>query len=358
MRVLTPFVAAVVLASHVSAEMKIINVMMENRAFDHLLGWSAKELKINGLTGMEWNPVNSLDPNSERVYVKPIAQQAVPMDPDHTTFAYADKIFSAKSLLSRDYKETMMGFVEWERMKNKGNNATADSVMYGYNSTTLPVMNQLAAEFAIFDNFFASMQGPTWPNRQMAMAASTGQRVQNTETFFWEGGIPGNFYDTPTIFDQIVEAGMDWQLIYQDVPWENFYRVIAENPQKSRRLDVLYQQLRDCTSATKCALPAYTFVNPRGGVNISTGEGSNDMHPTHLVYLAEALYRDIYQAVRASPLWATGELTLLISFDEGGGYFDGVVPPQGVPAPYHVAELLMLMVIVSGRHLDTKIFHE
>lgn len=321
----------------VSRNMKIINIMMENRAFDHLLGWSGKTLNVDGLTGKEYNPVSTLDPNSYRVYVSPDAPQRAPMDPDHATYAYTDKIFGLQALLSKNYTdETMMGFVEWETIKRSHpDNKTTFSVMGGFSAQTLPVLTQLASEYAVFDRFFAAVPGSTWPNRIAALAAATGSQgaVQTTETFFFAEGEPGKMYTMKTILDQLVEDGLDWQIAYQDSLWENFFQVIAENPQKTVQLPVLFDQLARCT-VVNCALPAYTFVNPRGGVNVTTNEGANDMHPSHLVYLAEKLYRDLYQHVVASPLWESGDLMLIVSFDEGGGFFDHVPPPIGVPAPW------------------------
>src|SRR6202040_3730166 len=41
-------------------------------------------------------------------------------------------------------------------------------------ATQLPVLYALAQEFVVCDNWFASLPGPTWPNRFFAHAASSG----------------------------------------------------------------------------------------------------------------------------------------------------------------------------------------
>ena len=61
-------------------------------------------------------------------------------------------------------------------------------------------------------------------------------------------------------------------------------------------------------------------------MNVSTGEGSNDQHPDHDVALGEALIKDVYEAVRASPQW--NETLFIITYDEHGGFYDHVVPPN------------------------------
>lgn len=58
--------------------------MLENRAFDHMLGW-LHELRpeVDGLTGNEFNPVNPYQPNSEKVYVNKNADYII-RSPGHT----------------------------------------------------------------------------------------------------------------------------------------------------------------------------------------------------------------------------------------------------------------------------------
>ena len=60
--------------------------------------------------------------------------------------------------------------------------------------------------------------------------------------------------------------------------------------------------------------------------------GASDEHPPHDVVLGEYLIANVYEALRASPLW---ERTLLIvTFDEHGGFYDHVPTPLlNVPNP-------------------------
>merc|ERR1712048_812307 len=78
-------------------------------------------------------------------------------------------------------------------------------------------------------------------------------------------------------------------------------------------------------------LPAYSFINPRLGANLTTHLGSNDQHPDHDVRAGEVFLKDIYEALRASPTW--NETLLVITYDEHGGFYDHVPPPTGVPPP-------------------------
>ena len=81
--------------------------------------------------------------------------------------------------------------------------------------------------------------------------------------------------------------------------------------------------------AQRGTLPSYAWINPRAGMNVTTGQGSNDQHPDHDVALGEALIKDIYEALRASPQW--NETLFVITYDEHGGFYDHVTPPQAPP---------------------------
>ncbi len=89
---------------------------------------------------------------------------------------------------------------------------------------------------------------------------------------------------------------------------------VVDHPENVQPMDRFYQDCRDGT------LASFSWINPRGGINTSTGIGPNDFHPTHDPNAAEAYYKDIYEGIRSSPLW---EKTLfIITFDEHGGFYE------------------------------------
>lgn len=68
-------------------------MVMENRSFDHMLGWlKTLNPEIDGLTGKECNPKNTSDPGSELVCVSDIAEFVDP-DPGHSFQAIREQIF-------------------------------------------------------------------------------------------------------------------------------------------------------------------------------------------------------------------------------------------------------------------------
>lgn len=76
-------------------------------------------------------------------------------------------------------------------------------------------------------------------------------------------------------------------------------------------------------------MPQFTWVEP---AYFSTAkQPATDQHPDHDVSLGEEVVKNIYEALRASPIWE--DSVLMITYDEHGGFFDHVKPPVNVPNP-------------------------
>lgn len=79
----------------------------------------------------------------------------------------------------------------------------------------------------------------------------------------------------------------------------------------------------------------FVWLQPRMTTTI-TGEIPTWQHPDASVLEGERLIKDIYEAIRASPIW---ESTLfIITYDEHGGFYDHVEPPATVAPDEYVAE--------------------
>jgi len=315
--------AAVAVSGH--SIKHVIVLMEENRAFDHMLG---SRPGVDGVTpGQACNYVDPANPQtSKKVCVTQNAKNVAPCDPNHdlppTSYKiYGPQAYAAGNLTNPD----MSGFVAFEGSANGNGNAEAPycAVMDGFSQAHLPVMNGIADHFALFDKFFAAIPGPTWPNRIMFMSATSGGLTETSNPWFF--GQTGQLFPMRTIFDQVADAGLTWKNYVNDTPWELFMESIAHQAQNVVLLDEFFE---DCKKGT---LPNFAFINPRAGVNLTHGYGSNDHHPDHDVALGELYYKDIYEAVRASPSW--NDTLLILTYDEHGGFYDHVPPPQHAPAP-------------------------
>jgi phospholipase C len=303
---------------------RIVVLMEENRSYDHLMGWNNKSK--THLTGTEFNYINCTNHSAGKLFASPDAPYLNDCDPNHGYPATTYKIFGPEAAKANNLTDpTMEGFVEWEHGVD-GWTAPADracNVMDGFAPDRLPVWTSLVDEFVAFDRFFCSVPGPTWPNRLFFLGATS---LGLTETIPWYKDQVGQLFPMRTIFDQISDTEMgEWKYYFHDTPWELFVESLAHSPERMFDMDTFY---RDAEEGT---LPHFSFINPRAGVNMTTGHGSNDMHPDHDVALAETLYKRVYEAVRASPQW--NETLLIVTFDEHGGFWDSVTPPQPVPPP-------------------------
>lgn len=320
MRFCAFLVAALIAHSSAHSIKHVIVLMEENRSFDHLLGWRSG---INGVNKDMCNFVDPQDPSKGKFCVTDKAPNVAPCDPDHDLPPTTQKIFGPKAFYDNNLTDpTMSGFVAFEHARGEARTNSC-LVMDLFSVEHLPVMNAMADEFVLFDNFFAALPGPTWPNRIFFLSGTSGGLTETSNPWFL--GQTGVLFPQRTIFDQVRDAGLTWKNYVNDTPWELMMESIAHNSENVVLLEELFKDAREGT------LPNFAFVNPRAGVNLSHGYGSNDMHPDHDVALGEQYYKDIYEALRASPQW--NDTLFIVTFDEHGGFYDHVPTPMHCPAP-------------------------
>jgi len=157
--------------------------------------------------------------------------------------------------------------------------------------------------------------GPTEPNRLFAHAATAVGLTHNP----WEFPVTAR-----TIYEELDKAGRDWAFFFNDISDSAVF------PQLKKRIDRL---LRFDTFAQHCSagsLPAYSFLCPR--YNDAPGLFPNSEHAPFDIRYGDNLIADVYDALRASPIWDS--TLLIVTFDEHGGYYDHVSPPAtGVSNP-------------------------
>jgi phospholipase C len=306
-------------------------LVLENRSFDHMLGFSgitgtdaesAQPTAIDGLSGEEWN---SADNVAHRVVRG--APDVAPQDPPHGFAAVAEQLCGKGNLYRRGepYPQiTNAGFVTSYARKYPGN--PPDGAMRCFTPEQVPVITALAKEFVVCDRWFCSMPGPTEPNRWFVHAATA-----------------GNFDNSPT-WDEITEAiSVPWggfefrhgsifkRLSNNDVKWRIYacdeFPNVAELDGVSRTFDVddYDDFLEDIADADYDA--AYTFIEPSYDV-FNHFEGGNSQHPLGSARAGEMLIKRTYEALRRSPLWEKS--MLIVTYDEHGGFYDHVAPPACV----------------------------
>ncbi|XVF68982.1 hypothetical protein PTKIN_Ptkin11bG0045000 [Pterospermum kingtungense] len=294
----------------------LVILVMENRSFDHLLGWlKSTRPDIDGLTGSESNPVKVNDPNSPTISVSNDAL-FIDSDPGHSFQAIREQIFGSNDTTANP--APMNGFAQQAESMGEG---MSETVMSGFKPDRLPVYTNLANEFGVFDRWFASVPASTQPNRFYVHSATSFGAMSNVKKDLVHG------FPQKTIFDSLDENGLSFGIYYQNIPATLFFKSL-------RKLKFLTKfhsyALKFRLHARLGRLPNYVVVEQRY-FDVKAFP-ANDDHPSHDVALGQRFVKEVYEILRGSPQW--NETALLITYDEHGGFYDHVpTPVSGVPNP-------------------------
>ena len=263
----------------------IVVAMMENRSFDHFLGW------LPGADGRQAGLVytDALGNSFETHPLAPDFQGCSHPDPDHS---YAG------------------GRIEYDNGLCDGwlRAGTNDTFAIGYyTQNDLPFLGQAAPDWTVCDRYFAPIMASTYPNR-IYQHAAVSDRIDNTLSLS----------ALPTIWDRLAAAKLQGRYYFSDVPfiglWGQQYASITKP----------YDQfLQDCASGD---LPEVAFVDPP--FYSETSGTSSDDHPHGDIRAGEWWLSQTYRAVTTGADWK--HTVLVINFDEWGGFFDHV-PPSEAP---------------------------
>jgi phospholipase C len=310
-----------------SAIQHVFVLMLENRAFDHMLGFSGitghdaatgEPTRIDGLRGTESNSFQG-----KTYTVSPPAGFTMPTDPGHEFPNVLEQLCgpAATYPFGGAYPAiTRSGFVASYAASG---GSSPGEVMRCLSADQLPVLNALAREFVLCDHWHASMPGPTWPNRMFVHAASAGgldHSPTKIEIIDWET-IDGFQFANGTIFDALKAQGITRRLYGGD----HFPMVAALKGiglSDIRGYEHFADDLREDSYPYN-----YVFIEPSYNVP-NDYKGSTSQHPLTDVTLGEGLIKEIYEAIRNSAFWTSS--LLIITWDEHGGFYDHAVPPAAV----------------------------
>jgi phospholipase C len=269
-------------------------LMQENRSFDHYFGWHpGADGKNAGLSYPDDNgvqhPTHSLAPDFQGCAFE---------DPDHS----------------------------WEGGRRQFNGGAMDGFRKSpnddfaigyYNRQDIPFLPSLADAFTLYDRYFCSLLGPTWPNREYMHSAQSGGNKTNADpqdviTVLPQGGL----YHWETIWDRMIAKGLSVTYYYSDLPFIGIF-----GPRFSSIIKPVSEFYADAAAGN---LPNLAFVDPMfldgGG-----GDGlSGDEHPHGDIRIGQAFMGNVVNAFISSPQFRRG--AMFINYDEWGGFFDHVSP--------------------------------
>ncbi|HUF85319.1 MAG TPA: alkaline phosphatase family protein [Acidimicrobiia bacterium] len=281
----------------------VVVVMMENRSFDHYLGWLADDERYLERGKSRYGRRFHVDGNQRQQFAAPdgsvfetaswLTQTGEPNpyrgcghpDPGHQW---------DQGRAQRDF-----GFLA----AGAANDIFALSY---YERDALPFLNGLAREFTVFDRWHCSVLGPTYPNRAYLHAGQSGGYKANVVPAETAG------YPFASIWDRLGAAGVPAKYYGTDLPvialWGQ--RLLAYN----NPIDAYF------TDAAAGTLPNVVFVDPA----FLTGNRTDD-HPHADIRAGQRFLRDVFQAFAESKHWKRG--AFIVTYDEWGGFFDHVAPP-------------------------------
>jgi phospholipase C len=321
----------------------IVVLMLENRSFDNMLGWLCDPKNpppfqpplsnFEGVCGNLSNPsvAGPLVPVGKGT--DPTAPDPDPGEPYEDVYA---QVYGQKDVLKLcevppdpTTPANMQGFLYNYTVHTQGSNVNPNIIMNCFTSATVPVLWNLAYQYAVCDHWFASIPTQTLCNRSYLHAGTSSGYVDN------QGG-DGIFFvnDTPTIFNVMEEAGRSWR-IYCASWVVTSLALLTQSKLWDDALSDHFSHLHEFldAAAKPGGLPEYSFIEPIYIDSLLWG-AENDMHPEAWDYnfdgpsnveQGEKLLYTVYDAVRKSPDWDS--TMLIVLFDEHGGCYDHVTPP-------------------------------
>jgi phospholipase C len=304
----------------------IIVMMMENRSFDHILGYLSLQNRKPGVNGLQLGMGNE-DLDGVFREVRPMGERRIDkkyLDPGHSFEDIDTQIAGNMGGFVRNYTAT---FQEKKQRGRVPQGFVFDpTLVIGYQTATdVPVYDYLAQEFCVCDRWFSSVPAATWPNRLYAVSGGSGGELTNRHPPIYDRGA----------FVRHLEA--------DDVPW----RWYSHDPGTLRLIDQRYQLGYDrefayfnrkslferrtfLDDAANGELPCVSWIDPNFvDFRLYGPPGSNDDHPPSHVMAGQELVLSALIALMSSPQWP--KTLLIITYDEHGGFFDHVDPRECEP---------------------------
>lgn len=338
----------------------IIFMAQENRGFDHYFGALRQYWAVNGYPDQsfdglpQFNPSSGSSPLAGPVPTNPGCDPAFPTPSDCTVNLNSPMVQSFQLVtmcLENPSPSWNESHVDWNRTNPLSINPTLDGFVYTaahdaraegffdvnghrtmgyYDGNDLPYYYFLASNFATSDRFFTPAMTRTQPNRLYMLAGTSAGHAYPP---------PPNSppLDIPTIFDALQAAGISWKVYVTDLSRANppnqdsainFFTTSTKYPGNIVGID---QFLTDLDNGT---LPSVAYIEPGYIVGLDEHPGGDDSMPgAHIQYGAQFVSTLINRLMQSSS-WK--DSVFILTYDEGGGFYDHVQPqptvsPDGIP---------------------------
>lgn len=290
----------------------IVVVMMENRSFDHLLGY---------LRNVRGDSYDGFDGSARNTYMEDGAAHEVQMEP--ITDVLLNNVTQIPVEPHHEYSH-----VQRQVADGAMSGFAADLIDVGdpqfaltyYTDQQIPNYYRIAGAHKVCDHWYCAHPGPTYPNR---WAELTGM-IPQLENYDVDDPKLG-FMRERTIFDALSGAGIDWVCYENNVSMIRMYQRYRLDDKNV--LPFSDDEHRDEGFEARAAagtLPPVVFVEPRF-TGIPPLEQASDDHPPANLAVGQQFITRVYNALVRSPQWRKS--LLVITYDEHGGFYDHEPPP-------------------------------
>jgi len=260
----------------------VVVLMMENRSFDHMLGWLPDADGVQA--GLEY-----VDKQGDVLETWPLA-------PEFQGCQYGDPDHGYRGGRTQYANGACDGWLQA---------STNDRFPIGYyRQQDLSFYGGAVPAWTTLDRYFCSILSSTFPNR-MYMHAGQTDRIRNTL----------ESSTLPAIWDRVAAAGRTGAYYYNDLPVTALFG--------SRFLPISYRYEQFLEDAARGNLANVVYVDPHF-VSEALGT-SNDDHPFADIRNGQIFVNEVYEALTRSPRWEN--TVFVVNYDEWGGFFDHISPP-------------------------------
>ncbi|MGC4087984.1 MAG: alkaline phosphatase family protein [Polyangiaceae bacterium] len=278
----------------------VVVLVMENRSFDHLLGYRFGAQRPAGAMKLD-SP--RFTPGPKHTY-RHVARQLAVKNGVPTMSGFAQDYGSIDGVT---HPEMALGF---------------------YDRDTVKTYDYFAHNYLVCDRWFCSVPGPTLPNRCFLLGGHSAGITENVHL-----GLHLLTHELPTIFDLLSQQGVSWRSYYHDAPFLWLYRQHLLKRDNIRKVDEFY------SDAANGTLPSVSWIDPNFTLQSALHlpgdpilpedptlpDAANDDHPPADITRGQKLALNVYQALRSSPQW--DKTLFILTYDEHGGFYDSVPPP-------------------------------
>jgi phospholipase C len=299
----------------------IIFTMQENRSFDHYFGKMPdyrRQHNIPGADDIDGLPPNASNPSRDDVNQLVFSHHmgterheglSPAWDESHRQWNRSNPTSSVAKLDGFVYTAA-----NFSRSPSQAGDPHCDfngvRAMGFYDWTDIPYYYELGSRFAISDRMFASIPSSTLVNRWYFLAGSSFGRVAPPPP-----GTMGQI-NAKTIFDLCEEHGISWK-IYLNGDFTYYAWFTGYNRNKAHVVNA--EQF--FTDAAAGSLPQVALIE-------SGPETGKDEHPKNDIQAGAAYMKRFFDALMKSPAWRKS--AMMLTYDEGGGFFDHVPSPAAV----------------------------